>query len=81
MKRVGIISYHSGHNYGTMLQAYALQYAISKLGIQEAEYINYVDGKPFREASWTVRIQKIKFFSAGISMSFSEEIRNYCGKI
>lgn len=80
MKRVGIISYHSGHNYGTMLQAYALQCAIKKLGIQEVEYINYVDGKPFREASWTVRFQKIKdklklgFFQLAYQFLFRKKI-------
>lgn len=86
MKRVGIISYHSGHNYGTMLQAYALQYAISKLGIQEAEYINYVDGKPFREASWTVRIQKIKdklelgFFQLAYQCLFRKKLETIAEK-
>lgn len=86
MKRVGIISYHSGHNYGTMLQAYALQYAISKLGIQEVEYINYVDGKPFREASWTVRIQKIKdklelgFFQLAYQCLFRKKLETIAEK-
>ena len=48
MKRVGLISYHSGHNYGTMLQAYALQRVINSLGDNSSEYIHYVDGKSFR---------------------------------
>ena len=32
MNTVGIITYHHYYNYGTMLQAFALQYAVSKLG-------------------------------------------------
>ena len=59
MKRVGLISYHSGHNYGTMLQAYALQRVINSLGDNSSEYIHYVDGKSFIDASWKVRLQKI----------------------
>lgn len=59
-KRIGLISYHSGHNYGTMLQAFALQYYIDSIFDGKVEYINYVDGKPFKDASWSVRIKKIR---------------------
>ncbi|WP_147399575.1 polysaccharide pyruvyl transferase family protein [Parabacteroides bouchesdurhonensis] len=59
-KKIGLISYHSGHNYGTMLQAYALQFCIEKMGHDAVEYINYVDGKPFKEASFRVKLKKIK---------------------
>lgn len=38
--RVGIITYHHHYNYGTMLQALALQEAIIKLGY-DAEIINF----------------------------------------
>jgi len=38
--RVGLITYHFLHNYGTMLQAYALQSKIRAWGY-EAEYIDY----------------------------------------
>ena len=34
MKTVGIITYHHYYNYGTMLQALALQHAVDKLGYQ-----------------------------------------------
>lgn len=59
-KEIGLISYHSGHNYGTMLQAFALQYYINSIFEGKVEYINYVDGKPFKEADWSVRIKKIQ---------------------
>lgn len=41
MKTVGIITYHHYYNYGTVLQAYALQKAIDKLGGYNAEIIDY----------------------------------------
>ena len=31
-KNVGIITYHGAHNYGSVLQAYALQTVIEKIG-------------------------------------------------
>lgn len=60
MKKIGLISYHSGYNYGTMLQAFALQYIIRKLGFDSVEYINYVDGPKFEDANWSIRLKKIK---------------------
>lgn len=39
MKRVGIITFHASHNYGSMLQAYALQQTVIGLGC-ECEIIN-----------------------------------------
>lgn len=39
MKKVGIITFHASHNYGSMLQAYALQQTVLKLGY-ECEIIN-----------------------------------------
>ena len=41
MKTVGIITYHHFYNYGTMLQALALQKSIEKLGYS-AEMIDYI---------------------------------------
>ncbi len=40
MKKIGIITYHKHYNYGTMLQAYALQKKIDDLGY-ESEIINF----------------------------------------
>ena len=42
MKKIGIITFHRAINYGAMLQAIALQQAVSKLGY-DAELIDYVD--------------------------------------
>lgn len=40
MKSVGIITFHAAHNYGSNLQAYALQKVIRKLGLR-CEIINF----------------------------------------
>ena len=40
MKKIGILTYHSGYNYGASLQAYALQTTIEKLGC-DVEIINF----------------------------------------
>ena len=40
MNKIGIITYHSAYNYGSVLQAYATQVAVKKLGF-DAEIINY----------------------------------------
>lgn len=40
MKSVGIITFHASHNYGSMLQAYALQHVIKGLGYR-CEIINF----------------------------------------
>jgi hypothetical protein len=40
MKKIGLITYHATHNYGAVLQAYATQQAIEKLG-HKCEIINF----------------------------------------
>lgn len=40
MKKVGIITFHASHNYGSMLQAYALQRVILGMGY-DCEIINF----------------------------------------
>ncbi len=44
MKKIGIITFHSAHNYGAMLQVYALQNIIEKLN-NESCVINYRNNK------------------------------------
>ena len=38
--KIGIITYHSAYNFGSVLQAAATQYAVNKLGY-ETEILNY----------------------------------------
>jgi hypothetical protein len=40
MKNIGLITYHATHNYGAVLQAFATQYTIEKLGVS-CEIINF----------------------------------------
>lgn len=42
MKKVGIITFHAPHNYGSMLQAYALQQVVLSMGYN-CEIINFRD--------------------------------------
>lgn len=34
IKRIGILTFHASHNYGSMLQAYAMQTYLKKRGIK-----------------------------------------------
>jgi hypothetical protein len=40
MKKISLITYHAAHNYGAVLQAYATQYTIEKMGCA-CEIINF----------------------------------------
>lgn len=44
MKKIGIITFHSAHNYGAMLQVYALQETLLQFGHQ-VEIVDYRDKK------------------------------------
>lgn len=39
-KKVGVITYHSAYNFGSVLQAYATQKVVQELGY-EVKIINY----------------------------------------
>ena len=49
-RKIGTITFHWATNYGGVLQAYALQQALMKLG-EDTEIIDYV---PFRVRAWIV---------------------------
>lgn len=57
--RVGIITYHCAHNYGAMLQAYALQHAIESLG-HEACFINFYPRRVKRKNRKLKRTLKLR---------------------
>lgn len=46
--KIGILTYHSSHNYGAFLQAYALSHALSERTKNEVEIINYSMSKASR---------------------------------
>lgn len=56
MKRIGIITYFHFYNYGTVLQALALEALIRKMGFSKCELINY----EFLEKKEKSKIQLIK---------------------
>ena len=59
MKKIGIITYHNHNNYGTMLQAYALQTLIDDLGY-EAENINFIpDTSLSKSKLFLLRIKRL----------------------
>lgn len=48
MKRVGIITFHYAYNYGSVLQTYALQHKVEKMGYS-VKIINYVFDYDFEQ--------------------------------
>lgn len=80
--KVGIITFSSAHNYGAMLQAYALQTAIEKMGFQ-VEIINFrpkvIDNvyNPFRhrrKGLFDLRFYKKK---AGLHLKYRYKIKKW----
>lgn len=65
--KVGIITFHASHNYGSMLQAYALQQTVIALG-HECEIINFRTKaqreiyKPFfRQDGWIKKAKALRY--------------------
>lgn len=65
MKKVGIITFHASHNYGSMLQAYALQQVVLGMGY-DCEIINFRTKRqkrfyypPFCRGRWIGRIRRL----------------------
>lgn len=66
MKKIGLLSYHFWYNYGTCLQAYALQHVLRKMGFQ-SEYIDFgwkypIAPESFVENFWTYTKNNINLF-------------------
>ena len=67
MKKVGIITFHASHNYGSMLQAYALQQVVLSLG-HECEIINFRTKAQkkfylpfFLHEGWAIKLKAIRY--------------------
>ncbi|MGN0323994.1 MAG: polysaccharide pyruvyl transferase family protein [Oliverpabstia sp.] len=67
-KRIGILTFHIAHNYGAMLQAYALPTAVKKMGF-ECEVIDYrfpyIDSWS-RIERWNELVEKYGIFWGGM---------------
>lgn len=89
MKEIGILTYHTGFNYGASLQAYALQTTIKKMG-HDCEIINFeterfvasremFSRKPKRIKEWIKILTRIPYHSALIKRQrLFEEYTNNC---
>ena len=60
MKKVGIITYHHYYNYGTALQAYALQKAIDRLEGYNAELIDYRAQEEKKLSKWQMVMLRLR---------------------
>lgn len=80
MRKIGLLSYHFWYNYGTCLQAYALQYVLRKMGYQ-SEYIDFgwkypITPESFVENFWTYKKTNVNFFR-----KFKIKLYKYIGSI
>jgi coenzyme F420-reducing hydrogenase beta subunit len=60
MKKVGIITYHHYYNYGTALQAYALQKAIEGIKGYDAEIIDYRAYEEKKLSKWQMLLLRLR---------------------
>lgn len=74
MKKIGILTYHTGYNYGASLQAYALQTTIEKMGL-DCEIINFETDRfiasremfsrnPKRIKEWIKIVSRIPYYKS-----------------
>lgn len=71
--KAALISFHNAYNYGACLQAYALQEAVDRLGV-ECEYIDYINERRANGYKVSVRIaNSIK------EKNLKGIIKNVCG--
>lgn len=66
MKKVGIITYHHYYNYGTALQAYALQKAIDSIEGYQAELIDFRSHEEKKLSRWQLILLRIRRIPAYI---------------
>ena len=66
MKKVGIITYHHYYNYGTALQAYALQKAIDNIEGYQAELIDFRSHEEKQLGRWQLILLRIRRIPAYI---------------
>ena len=59
MKKVGVLTFHASFNYGSMLQAFALQRILEKLGY-EPEIINFRTEKQKELYSYNRKLKSFK---------------------
>ena len=60
MKKVGVITYHRYYNYGTVLQAYALQKAIEGIEGYQAELIDFCIHEEKKLSVWKLVLLRLR---------------------
>ena len=65
--RIGILTFHRAHNYGAVLQCYALQEVLSRMG-HRVEIVDY--RQPFIENFYRIRFPKRFFLKKIIRLDF-----------
>ena len=69
--RVGIVTYHFHYNYGTMLQAFALQKAIEELGY-DTEIVDFFQpNKKKKSEVWRIRLSSLSDYIFHPSYGFN----------
>lgn len=58
--KIGIVTYHSDHNYGAMLQAYALQKFIKQQLLADVQIINYIPKVKIHSSHILPKINSLK---------------------
>ncbi len=66
MNKVGIVTYHHYYNYGTALQAYALQKAIDRIDGYQAEIIDFRSHEEKQLSRWQLILLRLRRIPAYI---------------
>lgn len=61
MKKIGIVTFHRAHNYGAILQAYALEKFLEEIG-NEVEFVDYFPEK-MKKQYGVIKINEKNFFT------------------
>lgn len=72
--KIALLSFHNAYNYGAALQAYGLQYAVQKLGV-DCEYIDYQNER--RKFAYDMNKQILYAFKR---KDYVRSVKLICGK-
>lgn len=79
MKNIANVSFHAAYNYGSNLQAYALQKTVEKLGKGEISYKIINLRKPNQKQKYAVyrkKINSVNIFRNLLTIPYSRQIQN-----
>lgn len=76
MKKIGIITFHSSYNCGSMLQAFALQNVIKNKYELDSEFINFVNRGSLNKYSFYIKNNSLKNIVKNILYFYNFKIKN-----